>query len=357
MKKERYTIASQMRDFTKARVQMIHGITENHSILTETEQCKILATNIIELVNKKSSRDDFIRDILFFIKVVTGLEAIGIRLQEGDDFPYFETIGFSKNFVKAEKYLCARDHAGNLIRDDKGNPFLECMCGNIICGRTDPSHPFFTKAGSFWTNSTTALLSSTTKEDRQGRTRNRCNRAGYESVALIPLRCDEKVIGLLQLNDRRKNIFTETLISFFERIGSNIAIALKLKQREASILARKNANIIDKTIITYHDANFNIISANETAKKILALPPLEEAEIKCYKYYHGRDYPPKNCPACKCLLSREPVFFKIIEPHLNKHIEIRVFPQFDENDKFIGSIHFVRDSSVERLLSDKCCSK
>jgi hypothetical protein len=285
------------------------------------------------------------------------LEAVGIRLQEGEDFPYFETIGFSNNFVKAENYLCARDHAGDLIRDDKGNPYLECMCGNIICGRTDPSLPFFTEAGSFWTNSTTALLASTTKEDRQGRTRNRCNKAGYESVALIPLRCDEKIIGLLQFNDRRKNIFTETLIGFFERIGSSIAIALELKQKEDNILAKKNANVIDETIITVHDANFNIISANETAKKILGLPPLDGANIKCYKYYHGRDYPPKKCPSCKCLLSREPVFFEFFEPHLNKRIEIRAFPQFDENDKFIGLIHFVRDTTDESVLSDKCCSR
>jgi len=346
-----------MKHSNKSKDKLIHEITENHSVLAQTEQCQILATYIIELINKQSNRDDFIRDILFFIKVVTGLEAVGIRLQEGEDFPYFETIGFSNNFVKAENYLCARDHAGDLIRDDKGNPCLECMCGNIICGRTDPSLPFFTEAGSFWTNSTTALLASTTKEDRQGRTRNRCNKAGYESVALIPLRCDEKIIGLLQFNDRRKNIFTETLIGFFERIGSSIAIALELKQKEDNILARKNANVIDETIITVHDANFNIISANETAKKILGLPPLDGANIKCYKYYHGRDYPPKKCPSCKCLLSREPVFFEFFEPHLNKRIEIRAFPQFDENDKFIGLIHFVRDTTDESVLSDKCCSR
>jgi hypothetical protein len=308
-------------------------------------------------INKKSNRNDFIRDVLFLIKVVTGLEAAGIRLKEDEDFPYFETIGFSNNFVKAENYLCARDHAGNLIRNSEGNPYLECMCGNIICGRTDPSLPFFTKGGSFWTNSTTALLASTTKEDRQGRTRNRCNRAGYESVALIPLRYNDKIIGLLQLNDRRINIFTETLISFFERIGYSIAIALKLKRREENIIASKNPNIINETIITFHDTNFNIISANETAIKILGLPPLDGAEIKCYKYYHGRDYPPEKCPSFKCLLSREPVFFEIFEPHLNKRIEIRAFPQFDENNTFIGLIHFVRDTTNESVVSDKCCSK
>ena len=51
------------------------------------------------------------------------------------------------------------------------------------------------------------LLASTTEEDRQSRTRNRCNGMGYESVALIPLRSGDKNLGLLQLNDKRKNMF------------------------------------------------------------------------------------------------------------------------------------------------------
>ena len=52
------------------------------------------------------------------------------------------------------------------------------MCGNVICGRFDPSKPFFTAQGSFWTNCTTELLASTTEADRQGRTRNHCNGQG-----------------------------------------------------------------------------------------------------------------------------------------------------------------------------------
>ena len=33
----------------------------------------------------------------------SGCEAVGIRLREGDDFPYFETRGFPAEFVLAEK--------------------------------------------------------------------------------------------------------------------------------------------------------------------------------------------------------------------------------------------------------------
>lgn len=342
-----------MKDITKTKDQSDFGITEVYNIVGQNDQYLILAKHLIELVNKVSIKNDFLRDLLHLIKVVTGLEAIGIRLKEGEDFPYRETIGFSNNFIKVETSLCARDNTGEIIRDSEGNPYLECMCGNIICGRTNPSLPFFTEAGSFWTNSTTALLASTTKEDRQGRTRNRCNKEGYESVALIPLRCDDEIIGLLQLNDSRADMFTRTSISFFEKLGTGMAAALKFKQWEDNIPTRHNIDTLNETIITVHDANYNIISANEKAQRILRLPPLDGTRIKCYTYYHGLNYPPKECPSCKCLLTGEPVFIEIFESHLNKFIEIRAFPQFDENNNFMGSIHFVRDTTDKHISLHK----
>jgi PAS domain S-box-containing protein len=220
----------------RTKEQPFNKSSEIRQLLVQTEQFQNLASQVIELLNQTESRTDLIRDILFLIKAATGFEAVGIRLREGEDFPYYETIGFSKDFVKTERYLCARDQTGALLIDSRGNPYLECMCGNILSGKTKPALPFFTEGGSFWTNCTTLLLASTTEVDRQGRTRNRCNSEGYESVALIPIRYNNDIIGLLQLNDRRKNIFSLTLITFFESFVSSIGIALKNRQTESTIL-------------------------------------------------------------------------------------------------------------------------
>jgi len=194
-----------------------------------------LTLKMLELLNRSGEMTDIIRDVLISIKESTGFEAVGLRLRDGEDFPYYETSGFPANFVESERYLCARDRTGAFVRDSEGNPYLECMCGNIICGRTDPCLPFFTKGGSFWTNSTTALLAATTEEDRKTRTRNRCNGEGYESVALIPLRATGEIIGLLQLNDRRAGMFTLEMIKFFEEIGPGIGIAFMRKEAEENL--------------------------------------------------------------------------------------------------------------------------
>jgi hypothetical protein len=43
---------------------------------------------------------------------------------------------------------------------------------------------------------------------------------------------------------------------------------------------RDNTDTIDETIVTMHDNDFNIISANDTAKKALKLPAFYGAKNK-----------------------------------------------------------------------------
>ncbi len=203
--------------------------------LKRVERQKALSINILEMLNHPMNSLDVIERILDLIKEEMGFQAVGIRLKSKEDFPYFYSNGLCSDFVEKENYLLARKKNGEIIRDELGNPLLECMCGNVISGRTDPSYAFFTKGGSFWTNSTSILLASTTEEDRQNRTRNRCHDAGFESVALIPVKSGDETIGLLQFNDSRTDCFTLEMIEFFEGLGSSIGIALDRIRAEKQI--------------------------------------------------------------------------------------------------------------------------
>jgi PAS domain S-box-containing protein len=190
---------------------------------------------LMRLLNAPNSRHELIREVTAMLQGWCDCEAVGVRLREGEDFPYFETRGFPAEFVKAENWLCARDSGGELRRDSLGNPVLECMCGNILCGRFNPKLPFFTENGSFWTNCATRLLASTTEADRPARTRNRCVGEGYQSVALIPLRAGGKVLGLLQFNDRSEGRFSPEAIALLERAAGSIGIALEQRQTLAAL--------------------------------------------------------------------------------------------------------------------------
>ena len=204
-----------------------------------------LAMSLLDLLNREELGVNAIREILSRIKDYTGFEAVAIRLRDTDDYPYYETKGFPAHFVEAERSLCAWDDAGQLIRDSNGEAVHECMCGNVIHGRTNPALPFFTEGGSFWSNCTTALLATTTEEDRQAHTRNRCNSEGYETVGLIPLRQgDGQVIGLLQLNDRRNDMLSLDEVHFLEGLGSSIGIAIARKRQEEALASAARLDLL-----------------------------------------------------------------------------------------------------------------
>ena len=215
----------------------IRDITERR--IAESERA--ITIEVLRLIGHTNHRHELLRAVTASLQEWSGCEAVGFRRREGEDFPYFETRGFPSEFVLAENRLCAVDSRGELQRDSEGIPVLECMCGNIICGRFDASKPFFTAHGSFWTNSTTELLASTTEADRQARTRNRCNGEGYESVALIPLRSSGETLGLLQLNDHRKGRFTPRWISLLERLADSVARGLAHQNAQESLRLRDRA--------------------------------------------------------------------------------------------------------------------
>jgi PAS domain S-box-containing protein len=213
-------------------VGFFRDVTERKKAYFEQET----SAEFLKIVNRSNGTLDLIQNAIDFFQRKSDFEAVGIRLKKGEDYPYFETKGFPQGHVLLENELCVRDFEGNLVRDSVGNPVIECMCGNIIMGRFDSSKPFFTEEGSFWTNSTTELLGSSSEADRQARTRNRCNGEGYESVALFPLRVGTERLGLIQLNDKRKNMFKKETIELLERLASYLAIALSKTVAEDKII-------------------------------------------------------------------------------------------------------------------------
>ncbi len=167
---------------------------------------------------------------------VSGCESVGIRWKSGDDYPYLVTRGFGRDFVVVEGPLCVRDAAGLILRHRDGTPQLACLCGAVVQGRTDPSQPFFTEGGSFWTSASTILLKDTPPRAVAGiTTRNYCNAVGYESVALIPLRAGEQIYGLLQLNSRQPGRFTEQRIKEYERVARGIARTVAKRGGDLSV--------------------------------------------------------------------------------------------------------------------------
>lgn len=189
----------------------VEDITERKGHERERE----LTVEFLRLMQEAKDKRDMTAASIAFFRDRLDCEAVGIRLNEGEDFPYFETSGYSPEFIRAESKLCTRREAGS--------PVLDCMCGNVLSGRVDPSEPFFTRYGSFWTNNIAELPGYAMDQEYR---RGRCVAEGYLSVALIPLYAGTERTGLLQLNDRRKERFSSGDIALCEQLAGYLAVAL-----------------------------------------------------------------------------------------------------------------------------------
>ena len=191
-----------------------------------------MGLEVLRVLNEPGDLKSTLGRVLEEVKNRTGADAVGLRLQDGEDFPYVAQEGFSEDFLLTENTLAERGADGGVCRSKDGKVCLECTCGLVISGKTDPAHPLFTPGGSFWTNDSAPLLALPPEQDPRHNPRNQCMHHGYASMALIPVRDKERIVGLLHLNDRRKGCFTLATVNILEDIVAHIGAALMRKRTE-----------------------------------------------------------------------------------------------------------------------------
>ena len=209
------------------------GITVYWQDITDRKRAELerdANVRLLRLINQVATTAELAKAALVFFREATGCLAVGIRLKEGEDYPYYATVGFKPEFVQAANTLLGHEADGTLHRDSEGKPCIECLCGEVLCARTSRGLPVFTAGGSFWTNSTTEFLTLTPEANRM--TRNVCNAAGYESLALVPLRTGDQTLGLLHFADERKGLFSDEKIVLWERLAVHLATALAKTRAE-----------------------------------------------------------------------------------------------------------------------------
>jgi diguanylate cyclase (GGDEF)-like protein/PAS domain S-box-containing protein len=194
------------------------------------ERRQKLTAQVFSLLSLPNEKTDKIRDILQLVRDFTGCEAVGIRLRENGDFPYYRTLGLTDEFLDAEKYL----HA------DGGSTLAESLCGKVLLGLTEQSRSCFTPGGSFWLSAPVASAPDGPVGHGCLCARGRCQGESFRSMALIPLRSGEEIIGLMQLLDRRQGMVKPDLVQFLETLGDSIGIAFEHQQVEERLLEKED---------------------------------------------------------------------------------------------------------------------
>jgi signal transduction histidine kinase len=121
----------------------------------------------------------------------------------------------------------------------------ECLCRSIMSQKADFTKPCFTQEGSFWTSSSSELR---VKEGGFLKLEHiKCYALKYETIVIIPLKSGDQIIGLLQLLDSRKNVFTHEDVLYLEGLCASIGIALMRNMAEKELLTL-NENLENRVV-------------------------------------------------------------------------------------------------------------
>jgi len=185
------------------------------------EEALRVSLRFLELVHNVTEIDSLLPAFMSEIKNYTGCEAVGIRgLDAAGAIPYQAYDGFNRQcFPSASPLSIRTDH---------------CMCTNVIKGDCNPELPFYTAGGSFWMNHATRFLATASEQD-QWRIRDVCNLEGYESVAMIPIRWGDQILGLIHIADRRENMVPLELVEMLEKAAMQLGTAFERVKAEQAL--------------------------------------------------------------------------------------------------------------------------
>lgn len=184
-------------------------ISEQKEIQRRTQ-----ATNcLLNLFAQKTSRKDYLHAVVRLISDWSKCRCVGIRVLDGKrQIPYESHEGFSEAFLKQENWLSI-DHD-------------QCACIRVVQGKFDPQDDsVITPAGSFRCNNLAKFFGGLSEKER-AQYRGICIEAGFMSVAIIPIRYREEIIGAIHLADEKEQRVPLKMVEFIETMAPLIGEAI-----------------------------------------------------------------------------------------------------------------------------------
>ena len=211
-------------------VAIKEDLRRSEALVERSELERALTISVLQILNETEDPGDAARLLLHEVREALGVEAAAIRLTHQDDCTFAAHEGFPQAFVDAENCLRARGLQGEPLFDGQGRPLFDCTCGLVLMGLTDSANPLFTPGGSAWTNDARPSQDPPAAQDIRHAPRSRCLREGYRSVALVPIRSADRIVGLLQLSDTRPDRFDRQWVVFLEGIASAVGLAIERRR-------------------------------------------------------------------------------------------------------------------------------
>jgi signal transduction histidine kinase len=199
---------------------------------------RILSHQIMNLALRGLLRIDFLNEASKILMEFSGCDSVHMWLKERGKYYCTEVTNSKKRPFQFEIIPTMENDEGRIIPKLKKNAYLDKLCRDIILRQFDPSFPFFTKNGSFWTGDAENSLAFLSKQNKKTRGSKPIVEGSYRSLALIPISVENENIGLLQLRSRSLDFFTKKEVEFYESAVQTLAVALIHRRAQVELRER-----------------------------------------------------------------------------------------------------------------------
>jgi len=124
---------------------------------------------------------------------------------------------------------------------------------------------------------------------------------------------------------------------------------LNLELEKASAEWRRTFDTISE-IIMIVDRRGIITRVNEAAAKLFGLPYNDILGKECFRLVHQTSSRHLFCPHAQALADGRSHTLEIYEPHFGKEFSITATPMRDDDGNLIGSVHIMRDITVQKRM-------
>jgi len=197
---------------------IFHDITERK----RAQVRKAVTNSLLELFAQKTSRAEYLDSVVETIRDWGGCRCVGIRLVNADGYiPYESCAGFSEEFLSEEGTLSLNGDV--------------CVCVRVVSQSPEPRDArVMTPKGSFRCDNTFNFVASLSENEKK-RFRGNCVKAGFASVAVVPIRYRGIVLGAIHLADEVENKVPLDTVEFLEDMAALVGEAVHRFDVEASL--------------------------------------------------------------------------------------------------------------------------
>lgn len=197
-----------------------------------------LSHRILDYVNRAVPNIDFLREISKMLMVFSGCDSVELWLKRDDKLAHCKITRQTEHSFQYEVMVPSEYKRGEIVTHQKEYSIIDHLRTDILQGKFDPSLPFFTSKGSFWTGDMKKSFVSMPGTDEKEYHHDHSIYSDYKSLALIPLVLGDENIGLMQIMSKQRNHFIEKEIGFYESVAQTLGIALVSQRSQAALRER-----------------------------------------------------------------------------------------------------------------------